>query len=812
LNHAEIWAHFQEHAASYDFKEIFDKMRLAQGEELQMYVSILLYKFHHVLKQNANTLPLDAETLTRVALLGANALMLVKSIIQNGNYTPQDDGYCQKLLPMHFLHALVFAQSDPDEIVAGASLTTVALKDMREAGAILANLKKEGIALHSPYSLTLLRLSIYGLAPETQQLFRAWVIALDRERRENDLKVLAKMVVLLSKLDLLPVWLNIAFPRNQDLHQLVMDFTAQAKFFKELAWKRKTLDAMNLSAFANPKSFHTQWREMQRTLIDDLKSQAFFNSYKRADQAGKVAAIALMNKIVDQFDQAIKTLERSPEIPENQKLVLFQTMLKEFNSIACKWVYGFDFLGSLEGREFVDVNPESLPSRINERLDKTTTTIFRDSSQLSSADFAFSRDFDVNAFSSKSGAMLLRVELPQTLEDAFSAIHQELLTMLGILNHQAIGSEMRLPPLFARAIEELNLSSHEFSQRSAILNGIDLNSKGVTYSFSRSLRDHGVQYQLHAPLGKNRLELRVRFSAENEGNRWEKIAQFMLMLKVTGKLDVDALQVSTCGVEYTIHLDSNDDFAAVNTILLNVEESTSSITDYKSFDKGENRLVSLQAAQQVQNPRKQLKPVVVEEQIIQEFERVCTIASMLSCSLVQDCMRKLVTKNPAFVVSFMQKAWRSNETSQFFECDLPQALVREGHAVALVAARGMQLLATSHPLNWLKGLQLIDAVVRQDHSVLPAEFYKQIFAILLDKKFRTEIFPKRQGKLIHENIFNVLATLMKSGEDPERIRKEALLMMQDQDPTIQADGAKILGLAERAESPPVKVHIPESKD
>jgi hypothetical protein len=48
---------------------------------------------------------------------------------------------------------------------------------------------------------------------------------------------------------------------------------------------------------------------------------------------------------------------------------------------------------------------------------------------------------------------------------------------------------------------------------------------------------YGVQYHLSSRTGSDQATLAVRFSAQNENLRWNKIAYFLIALKVFGKFN-----------------------------------------------------------------------------------------------------------------------------------------------------------------------------------------------------------------------------------------------------------------------------------
>ncbi|MBA2727267.1 MAG: hypothetical protein H0U49_03730, partial [Parachlamydiaceae bacterium] len=341
---------------------------------------------------------------------------------------------------MNFLHALILSSASSDELVNGDSLVTMALQELAVENTISKELERQGIKLTSPYSLILLRLGKIAVNDEIAKMYRDLIINLDQNEKEKDLMMLANMLMGLHKLDMLSLWLNVSFHQNPDIKSLFEDYKLQGHFFADLAQKREVLNALNVSAFANPKSFQTQWQILNKELLDTVKRTDLAESYLRSDSAGKLACISMMNKLVDQFDLAIKALEGSREYPQERHLALFQKMLQGYCELANSWQKQF-----------------GLPTEIEKCLQKAAEVVNK--KELENLDLRFSKDFDVQAFGSSSGASEGRVLYPKTLEDAFSVIHQELLTMMRILNKNAVGENLPMPPLLKKAHEELRLGN-----------------------------------------------------------------------------------------------------------------------------------------------------------------------------------------------------------------------------------------------------------------------------------------------------------------------------------------------------------------
>ena len=277
---------------------------------------------------------------------------------------------------------------------------------------------------------------------------------------------------------------------------------------------------------------------------------------------------------------------------------------------------------------------------------------------------------------------------PTTLEDAFSVIHQELLTMMRILNKNAIGNDLPMSPLLKLAHEKLKLGDG---------NGCDMQTIGMTLHYSKPLRDHGVQYQLSTETGSDKLKLKVRFSALNEHERWDKIAHFMISLKLAGKFDVREFEFNSMGVGFTFYLDEKDNFDSLESILRVVEVASTVIVSGPSHSMDDTFI------EKIDNSEKGLKPTKNLRLIVEQFEKDCGIISMMTNEKVIKALKLLVGEDPGFVEAILKKCWQNNISSNFINDKLPRLLLSAGHAENAVVTRALQFLNSQHSNLQKKG-------------------------------------------------------------------------------------------------------------
>lgn len=649
LHNPGKWSLFQKNAVKFKLNDVFTALRTSRGTELEMHLAVLLFLIKRTYDRRRGIL--DEEQLQRVDTLQSNALAIAKNVKVNGEYQPNDPNYCCKLLPIHFLRALIYAQASSDEVVGGDSIA-FDLREIDEEQHLAAELEKEGIVLTNPYSLSLLRLGRVALNPEMNKQYRDFIVELDQAGQSDDLKVLATLIGKLNKFDLLVAWLNLVFPHNPNIPSLLKTYVAQAPFLNELAQKTEALRAINIFAFGHRKSFEAQWRTLNVELLDFVESDRFFENYKNADVLGKLAAGALMRRIVDQFDLAIKTLEGSSknEYSIELKINLFHKMLTRYCELAKKWVGFMEFIFHDSSSNPCD-RMNSIMKFIDELLKKFQENLedpsLADRPAFLVKNFKFSPGFDGMAYSSKIDSVRAE-QHPSTLEDGFSVIHRELLGILNLLNESLSYDAISMVPLLRNITQRLHLG---------LGCGMELNLSGITVYYTEQLREHGIQYCLNQPIGREKATLSVRFSAVNEDNRWDIITHYMVLLKAFGKFDLSDFEIGSYGCGFTFHLDGKDNLQTLNHILQNIKVASNNI-------EGGTDLLPVSS---VNNDTKGSLPSSTNNvEIVKEIERYCGIKSMLADSMVvENYLKKAMVEDIVFAGSFLGRMDLSTASPKF---------------------------------------------------------------------------------------------------------------------------------------------------
>lgn len=335
----------------------------------------------------------------------------------------------------------------------------------------------------------------------------------------------------------------------------------------------------------------------------------FIHSFINARRLAKLAAINTMADLVDKFDLAIK------EVKTTKNVARFQYMLKRYFALLEKWVE--------RHRAFAE--QISITDFIREVVTKE---------EASESDLNFSPSFDVSSFGYTSANNLVLPSWPSTLEDAFSAIHQNLQALLGVFIMRAGGNEIPLPSLMLEGKSKLHLGS---------LVGVDLQRGNITLRFNDLIRQHGLQSSLTYQRGKNQVLLRIRYSGQNEIRRWDHVAHFIFYLKQFGKFLVRDITLSGYGVEFTIAFDAQDNLDVLDNLIGNINHATTSIASGGGADA-----ISFENAVNVKN-RESKDPTL--EDFLLSFERELGFPSMSKKFSLQ-MLTKLIEKGATEYAQF----------------------------------------------------------------------------------------------------------------------------------------------------------------
>jgi len=363
----------------------------------------------------------------------------------------------------------------------------------------------------------------------------------------------------------LPLWLHTSFAQAIKKKQpkkdtdvikattlamdLVAEYDKEKEFLKILSQYKRKIDTFQVAAFEDPKKFDTQWNTFKEDLLAYFVSSEFITRLKNANNLAKLAAVSVMRKLVDTFDVSIKAMKGSQLYEDTKKVSLFEKMLKDYNRF-------FEAL--------INIIPEgSIPYGITKKegyiriiddiLNKKTFT---------KDDLMATDSFNVGYFTIGSGTdldykhkPLLKPTRPNTLEDIFTLIHQNLLVIINVLAVKTGITDIDRPELLRKIEKEfLMLQVPLQTKQTPSLTGIELDTNALTLFYNLPLRQHSIQYILKYNKKQKNVEFTTTFFGANEKSRWEAVEGIISLMKAGDLLNVVDQQRSITSVTFSIEI------------------------------------------------------------------------------------------------------------------------------------------------------------------------------------------------------------------------------------------------------------------
>ncbi len=216
-----------------------------------------------------------------------------------------------RLYPIHFLELLLFQQIS-DEFCLYADSITMVQKAFVKEFKMAKQLQNEagGVANISEAKALLSLFESQAFRDETKEKWRMFIRTNFSGRivEGSAQDIFLRNLRLLKDLDVAHLWLNTSFATNQDLELLNAEIAQSSGFIGELKEKKEELESIEISAFADPRTFWSAWGNF-KVVVDYFLGEHFRVFF--ASEGGvlsKLIAVHTMSKLVDLFDQAIKAV------------------------------------------------------------------------------------------------------------------------------------------------------------------------------------------------------------------------------------------------------------------------------------------------------------------------------------------------------------------------------------------------------------------------------------------------------------------------------------------------------------------------
>ncbi len=240
-----------------------------------------------------------------------------------------------------------------------------------------------------------------------------------------------------------------------------------------------------LDYFADPKTFPTAWARLKEHAEKTYASIEWLKKIKDASPIAKAAAATTLERAVNLFDLAAKTLKSSSQFEsDGVKLSHFKEMLQFYLSMTKEWTFNL-------------VDPRAIPTHA-----RTTTHLdfferinheFEQMPDNNPAQFLPSLDFSVSAAMLGSNTAFER-HLPRTCEDILTLDHQSKLTVVTALGRGLIGPEQIKKSNLPHDIKQVLLQVEGNSRIQRV--GMKVDPKGVTIQYNVPLQNHSGRIDL----------------------------------------------------------------------------------------------------------------------------------------------------------------------------------------------------------------------------------------------------------------------------------------------------------------------------
>lgn len=382
-----------------------------------------------------------------------------------------------------------------------------------------------------------------------------------------------QMVGTLEKTELLPTWFALYFskcnqpelPIKDRLNSLLVIFPpSEAPFLSHLLELNGALKDQkgHIDQFSHSESFKNGWEWLTAQVEkvnsnNSLQKGTFAECLNHSSPLTQIIAFKIMNELVDAFDCAIKTMKVSPAWSKEDKAHLFKSMLEPYLTMLINW-----------GKNVAE--PSSIPMNdhwpLDVYLEKMTECFFK-LPDTHPDQLLPSSNFSVTAAMMGSKTVFDR-HLPQTLEDIFTLIHQNLLAILssrcnGIYDEATLNDAF-LPEKLKKVLGKINPESFG---RKIQRKGLNINDEGVTVTYNIPLRNHSAQLSIQYDKESGEMTCKSFLLGEAR-NRWENCE---LMVMILDKLDIlklsDPIYLSEQELNFSWKINSEEDLSKMIDVL-----------------------------------------------------------------------------------------------------------------------------------------------------------------------------------------------------------------------------------------------------
>ncbi|MES2198674.1 MAG: PEP/pyruvate-binding domain-containing protein [Chlamydiota bacterium] len=326
-------------------------------------------------------------------------------------------------------------------------------------------------------------------------------------------------------------FLGISYPALEVISELANSFTqSDEAILQVLDEKNKRLSRArhNLFLFSNPKTFDEGKKELLELLSFFSDKSEFLIPMKESSNLTKLLAMHCLEEVVEVTDLAIKAMKASSDFTVEEKVIRLRSLLNSNLDLLAAWV---EFKGIFRSSYHLSF----LRTCLNEKMRSNEEYLLFPS-----------KDFSVEAALIENHAAIER-HAPKTLEDIFTLIHQNQISMVKAITRVILPSECinnsTFSPLLTAALEEFG----EIRQCSDYLLDrnctISLKDSGISFSYNIPLNNHSARFSLEYQKDSS-LVFHGKFFGEAR-NRWATFANWINILDEKQKVKLIGPVIST---------------------------------------------------------------------------------------------------------------------------------------------------------------------------------------------------------------------------------------------------------------------------
>ena len=336
-----------------------------------------------------------------------------------------------------------------------------------------------------------------AMTPELENKWLEFVAKVTQS--PQTLEHLKMILQTLEQYNIMPLWINSIFnAATGDAPSMLAQFIASIQeaqgSLTNLASLRQDMLALPPSAWSKPEKFEINKNKLQ-ALITRFIDPTFVSGLTRnVNKLSLAATLSTMDTFVETVDLSIKELKASTI--EHKKVERFIELLGLEFSLLKAWTSDQSFKKLLE--------------TIEKRLGLTKN--YLDDHQLLP-----SEGFSVSAAAFGSFAYCWGFNEPETAEDIFTLIHQDLLVVLGVLTNNHLEKSMAKSATFSR-LETILLHQEGIELISTTCTGTVMHAH-----YNARLRDHSISFDVDYNKQTSTTQLIIHFYGNDEHSRWDAI-------------------------------------------------------------------------------------------------------------------------------------------------------------------------------------------------------------------------------------------------------------------------------------------------